>query len=79
MTETNWFFRLSRYREAITEIIDDAGGSVIEPEQRRNEVLGFLAGDVHDLSVSRPRPAPRAGASRSPATPTRSSTCGSTR
>ena len=53
VTETNWFFRLSHYRDAITELIT-SGQVVIEPEQRRNEVLGFLAGEVHDLSVSRP-------------------------
>jgi methionyl-tRNA synthetase len=53
VTETNWFFRLSRYRDAIAQLITD-GRLEIEPEQRRNEVLGFLAGEVHDLSVSRP-------------------------
>jgi methionyl-tRNA synthetase len=53
VTETNWFFRLSRHRDAVRELV--AGGRlVVEPAQRRNEVLGFLAGDVHDLSVSRP-------------------------
>jgi methionyl-tRNA synthetase len=51
--ETNWFFRLSRYREQITELIG-SGRLDITPVERRNEVLGFLAGDVHDLSVSRP-------------------------
>ena len=53
VTETNWFFRLSRYRDAIAELIT-SGQLVVEPEQRRNEVLGFLSGEVHDLSVSRP-------------------------
>lgn len=53
VTETNWFFRLSRYREQIIGLIT-GGTLVIEPRQRRNEVLGFLAGEVHDLSVSRP-------------------------
>ena len=53
VTESNWFFRLSRYREAIADLIH-GGRLVIEPAQRRNEVLGFLAGDLHDLSVSRP-------------------------
>lgn len=53
VTESNWFFRLSRYREAIAELIS-SGRLVVEPQQRRNEVLGFLAGDIHDLSVSRP-------------------------
>ncbi|QTE29440.1 methionine--tRNA ligase [Pengzhenrongella sicca] len=53
VTETNWFFRLSRYRDAIVELITD-GRLTVEPQQRRNEVLGFLAGEVRDLSVSRP-------------------------
>src|SRR5882757_4446587 len=53
VTETNWFFRLSRYREQITDLIT-SGRLDITPLERRNEVLGFLAGDVHDLSVSRP-------------------------
>lgn len=53
VTESNWFFRLSRYRAAIVELIR-GGRLVIEPEQRRNEVLGFLAGAIHDVSVSRP-------------------------
>jgi methionyl-tRNA synthetase len=58
VTETNWFFRLSRYREQITDLIT-SGQLDITPVARRNEVLGFLAGEVHDLSVS--RPAARAG------------------
>lgn len=53
VTETNWFFRLSAYRDTITNLIT-TGELAIEPAQRRNEVLGFLAGEVHDLSVSRP-------------------------
>jgi methionyl-tRNA synthetase len=53
VTESNWFFRLSRYRDRIRDLIG-SGELVIEPEERRNEVLGFLRGDVHDLSVSRP-------------------------
>ncbi len=53
VTETNWFFRLSRYREKLIELVS-SGELEVEPRQRRNEVLGFLAGEVHDLSVSRP-------------------------
>lgn len=53
VTESNWFFRLSRYRDVIVELIN-GGRLVIAPAQRRNEVLGFLGGEVHDLSVSRP-------------------------
>jgi methionyl-tRNA synthetase len=53
VTENNWFFRLSRYRDQITALITD-GRLDITPVERRNEVLGFLAGEVADLSVSRP-------------------------
>ena len=52
--EENWFFRLSRYRTLVAELIG-SGRLRIEPDARRNEVLGFLAGPVRDLSVSRPR------------------------
>ena len=52
--EENWFFRLSRYRDTVADLVT-SGQLRIEPEVRRNEVLGFLAGPVHDLSVSRPR------------------------
>jgi methionyl-tRNA synthetase len=53
VTETNWFFRLSRYRGRIAALITH-GRLEITPVERRNEVLGFLAGEVADLSVSRP-------------------------
>ena len=54
VVEENWFFRLSRYGPEIRARILD-GRLRIEPPERRNEVLGFLAGEVRDLSVSRPR------------------------
>ena len=54
VVEENWFFRLSRYVPKIRAAITD-GRLRIEPPARRNEVLGFLAGEVRDLSVSRPR------------------------
>jgi methionyl-tRNA synthetase len=52
--EENWFFRLSRYRDHIADLVT-AGRLRIEPEPRRNEVLGSLAGEIRDVSVSRPR------------------------
>ncbi len=52
--EENWFFRLSRYRDELEVRVRD-GRLRIEPEVRRNEVLGFLGGPVRDVSVSRPR------------------------
>jgi methionyl-tRNA synthetase len=54
INEDNWFFRLSRHAPAIRELIA-AGRLRIEPDARRNEVLGFLDAGVRDLSVSRPR------------------------
>jgi len=58
VSEDNWFFRLSRYREPLREAIV-SGRLVIVPEAARAETLGFLDGPVHDLSVS--RDASRAG------------------
>jgi methionyl-tRNA synthetase len=50
--EENWFFRLSRHRDALARLIED-GRLAISPAARRNEVLGFLAGGLADISVSR--------------------------
>ncbi|MFD0659820.1 methionine--tRNA ligase [Thermocatellispora tengchongensis] len=52
VAEENWFFRLSRYGERLRELIE-TGRLRIEPAERRNEVLGFIAGGLEDLSVSR--------------------------
>jgi methionyl-tRNA synthetase len=50
--EESWFFRLSKYRAYLIELNSTPG--FLEPESRRNEVLGFLKGnDLRDLSVSR--------------------------
>ena len=50
--EESWFFRLSKYRDFLIELNETPG--FLEPESRRNEVLGFLRGnDLRDLSVSR--------------------------
>ena len=54
VAERNWFFRLSRYRDALLELVG-SGRLRIEPAQRRNEVLGFLRGGLEDFSVSRSR------------------------
>ncbi len=50
--EESWFFRLSRYRDWLIALNETPG--FLEPESRRNEVLGFLKGnELRDLSVSR--------------------------
>ena len=52
VSEENWFFRLSRYREPLRDAIR-SGRLAIVPESARAETLAFLDGDVRDLSVSR--------------------------
>ena len=52
MCEDNWFFRLSRWRDPVRDAIA-SGRLAIVPEAARAEILGFLAGEVRDLSVSR--------------------------
>ncbi|GAA3125642.1 methionine--tRNA ligase [Streptosporangium carneum] len=54
VSEENWFFRLSRYQDELYSLIAD-GRIRIEPAERRNEVLGFVAGGLADFSVSRSR------------------------
>jgi methionyl-tRNA synthetase len=52
VSEENWFFRLSRYQDALSELI--RGGRLrIEPAARRNEVLAFVEAGLADISVSR--------------------------
>jgi methionyl-tRNA synthetase len=52
IVERNWFFRLSRYQEALLGVIE-SGRLRIEPEHRRNEVLAFTKSGLTDFSVSR--------------------------
>jgi methionyl-tRNA synthetase len=52
--EENWYFRLSRYAPEIRARIERDELRIV-PRERRNEVLGFLDGDVRDVSVSRSR------------------------
>ncbi|WP_427893138.1 methionine--tRNA ligase [Kribbella sp. GL6] len=58
VTETNWFFRLSKYGERIKDAIT-SGALTINPPQKRNEVLALIDNGLQDFSVS--RPADRAG------------------
>jgi methionyl-tRNA synthetase len=52
VSEENWFFRLSRYGDALRDLIT-SGALRIEPAERRNEVLAQLAAGLDDFSVSR--------------------------
>lgn len=52
IVERNWFFRLSRYQEALLDLVESRS-LLIEPEHRRNEVLAFIRNGLTDFSVSR--------------------------
>jgi methionyl-tRNA synthetase len=52
LTERNWFFRLSRYQEPLERYYAEHPDWV-QPEYRRNEMLGFIRRGLEDFSVSR--------------------------
>ncbi|MEK7099097.1 MAG: methionine--tRNA ligase [Patescibacteria group bacterium] len=52
VAEENYFFRLSRYRDRLVELIASDELRII-PATRKNEVLGFLRSDLEDISISR--------------------------
>ncbi|MSP55346.1 MAG: methionine--tRNA ligase [Myxococcales bacterium] len=54
LTEHNWFFRMSAYQERLMAHIA-ANPSCIQPDTRRNEVLGYLRKPLADLCISRPK------------------------
>lgn len=54
ISEKNYFFRMSRYQKRLIDHIEN-NPSFIQPEFRRNEVLGFLKQPLHDLCISRPK------------------------
>src|SRR5690606_37317563 len=51
MEEEDWFFRLSKYQDALFRLVDEGDG-FIQPEPRRNEVRRMIE-DIKDISVSR--------------------------
>lgn len=52
--ERNWFFRLSRYQQFLQNLMDTRP-DFIQPETRRNEILGLLRQGLEDVSASRSR------------------------
>jgi methionyl-tRNA synthetase len=52
VTEENYFFRLSAYRDRLLEHYE-RHPEAVEPETRRNEVVSLLRGGLQDFSVSR--------------------------
>ncbi|HNP60498.1 MAG TPA: methionine--tRNA ligase [Nitrospirales bacterium] len=54
VSERNYFFRMSRFQSRLKEHIQQ-NPDFIQPDSRRNEVLGFLQKPLEDLSISRPK------------------------
>jgi methionyl-tRNA synthetase len=54
LTERNWFFRLSAYQERLERHFAEHS-DFVQPEFRRNEMLGFIRGGLEDFSISRER------------------------
>ncbi len=54
LKEKNYFFRMSRYQERLIDHIE-THPEFIQPEHRRNEILGFLRQPLGDLCISRPK------------------------
>ena len=52
LKERNWFFRLSAYQERLLRHYGEHPDWV-QPEYRKNEMLGFIRGGLEDFSISR--------------------------
>jgi len=52
VSETNYFFRLSRYAEPLLKALD-AGEIKVVPQTRFNEVTSFIRAGLEDISISR--------------------------
>jgi methionyl-tRNA synthetase len=51
ITEENYFFRFSKYTDALLDYL--SGDAVIVPEWRREEAINFVRGGLEDFSISR--------------------------
>jgi methionyl-tRNA synthetase len=52
LSEENWFFKLSNYRQALLDYID-GHHNFIQPETRRHEIRNYIEDFMTDVSVSR--------------------------
>ena len=52
LTERNWFFRLSAYQEPLLRYYEEHP-EWVQPDYRRNEMLGFIRQGLEDISISR--------------------------
>ncbi len=54
LKEKNYFFKMSKYQKQLIQYIEDHS-DFIQPNHRRNEILGFLRQPLGDLCISRPK------------------------
>ncbi len=54
LEEKNYFFKLSQHQAWLVKTIQE-DKSFIQPEMRRNEILGFLREPLEDLCITRPK------------------------
>tara|TARA_B000000557_G_scaffold99708_4_gene80881 strand:+ start:177 stop:1688 length:1512 start_codon:yes stop_codon:yes gene_type:complete len=54
LVEENYFFKMSKYQSKLIKYIKN-NPEFIQPEGRKNEVLGFLNKPLNDLCISRPK------------------------
>ena len=52
VSEENYFFKLSKYRDTLLDIFNN-NPEFVEPDFRRNEMLRILEGGLEDLSITR--------------------------
>ena len=54
LKEKNYFFRMSKYQKTLIAHIN-SNPKFIQPDHRKNEILGFLKQPLNDLCISRPK------------------------
>ena len=54
LKEKNYFFKMSKYQQALIDYIE-SNPQFIQPDHRKNEILGFLRQPLNDLCISRPK------------------------
>jgi methionyl-tRNA synthetase len=55
LKESNYFFRMSKYTEALKHHLTEVKPDFIRPERYKNEILAMLREPVEDLCISRPK------------------------
>lgn len=55
LVEQNWYFKMSQHQQWLIDYLQ-SNPSLVQPDSRRNEVLGFLKSvKLEDLCISRPK------------------------